>query len=112
MPAKHLDALPDRVSGIQRTPHMPQGLFVARIEAIDIARKPFEIATDIALAHRGIYDLDIQISGKRKEALQVHVHVLANRSRVSVPSTDMLNKSQRQRIDGSGNDDFGTGIQA
>lgn len=93
MSTDHLDALPDGIPGVEGSPHVPQSLSVTCSEAIEVSRQPFHVAADVTLAGRRIHYADFEVAGKRKEAFQVHVHVLTDGAWTCVPATNVFQQS-------------------
>jgi len=93
MPTGHLDALPYGVASVECPPHVSQGLSVAGSEAIKVSRQSFHVAANVTLTGCGVYYADLQVTGKGKEAFQVHVHVLTDGAWTRVPAANVLEQS-------------------
>ena len=90
MSVDHLDALSDRVPRVERSPHVSQGLSVASPKAVEITRDALHVAADISLTGSGVYNTHLQITAKREETIEVHVHIFTNGTWTRIPATDML----------------------
>ena len=95
----HFDGLSDREARVQRAPHVSQSLSITGVEAVDVSGEAFYVAADVALTRGGVHDLHIDVSRQCEEALDVHVHVLADGAWASIPSAHMLDQRHRERVD-------------
>jgi hypothetical protein len=86
-------------------------LFVSRVETAVVPHESFVIGTDIALTGSRVDDLDVKVSGQGKEALEIHVHVLSNGAWTGIPTPNVLDQGQRERVNGRGNADAGASVQ-
>ena len=82
----HFYRRPENKSAIQRTPHMPQSLFVTRHDIIEVSSDTSAIAVHIAVTSRAVNASCSQSAIECKEAFDIHMQVLANRILSRVPT--------------------------
>lgn len=88
------------ITGIQSTPHVPDGLLVS---GLDIGNHALVAAAgttcDVALADGADDSSHGQVTVEGKEALEVHMQILANGFRIAVPSSDTVDQFQGDGVD-------------
>lgn len=98
-----LDNLPESIPSIQSTPHVPESLLVPSLHVGDQTGDSLAMtaASNIGLADRAHDGPNGQVTIERKEALEVHVQILANRFGIAIPTADTVNQFERHRVDRS-----------
>lgn len=91
---------------------MPQSLLVSRLAVLEAPSNALPSAGDIRLTNRRQDSPCGQVPVQGKEALQVHVQVLADGAAVGVPAADFVCKAEGQGVHGGRGADGGAGVQA
>ncbi len=81
---------------------MSQGLPVTCLNVLEPATVTFDVAADVTLAGRAVHDLNGELAGRGKIALEIHVEILPDRFRTGVPATDSVGEQERDRVNGGG----------